>query len=332
VFATASRARFSFHASAKAKYLFDLLGRRIGSRIDGEIRILDAAGKEIAANDDAPNLGKEARLEFTATVDGSYLLEVRNVEEITGADCSYRLKASIVKPDFRLSITTDRLSVPQSGTIALPVNVERSGGFTGQVEITLTNLPAGVTSSGGVIPAGKDSIEMTLNAAPDAAFSAADIHIVGTAQIGSKSVQHEAPAWERYEHRSIDLLLSVEYSYTRPHHLWQMLLLAVTERSDPFTLSLATNSLTLAPGGTIEIPVHIVRQADAKGDVKFEVRGLPAKVSAAIAPISFNQTDGKIVLTAAPDAAPDLANVILQAKDEKGTILAPAIRLALQKK
>ena len=61
IFATSARAQFSFHAAAKAKYLFDLLGRRIGSRIDGEIRVLDSMGKEIAANDDAPNLGKEAR-------------------------------------------------------------------------------------------------------------------------------------------------------------------------------------------------------------------------------------------------------------------------------
>lgn len=206
------------------------------------------------------------------------------------------------------------------------------GGFAGQVEIKLTNLPAGVTSSGGVIAAGKDSVEITLTAAQDAAFSAADIRIRGTATVDGKSVQREAPAWERYEHRSIDLLLSVEYSYTRPYHLWEMLLLAVSERSNPFTVKLATHSLVLSPGGTIEIPVSIVRQPDAKGEIKFEIRGLPAKVTATVAPIPFNQTDGKIVLTAAPDAAPDLANVIVQAKDEKGTALAPAISLALQKK
>src|SRR5205085_2075854 len=113
-------------------------------------------------------------------------------------------------PDFRLAIATDRLSVPQGGTIAVPVNVERVGGFVGPVEIKLANLPAGVTSSGGVISAGKDSIEITLTAALETAFSAADIRIRGTATLSGKSVQHEAPAWERYEHRSIDLLLSVE--------------------------------------------------------------------------------------------------------------------------
>ena len=80
-----------FTPRPKRKILFDLLGRRIGSRIDGAIRILDAAGKEIAANDDAPELGKDARLEFAAPADGNYTVEISNVEEVIGPDCGYRL-------------------------------------------------------------------------------------------------------------------------------------------------------------------------------------------------------------------------------------------------
>jgi len=331
VFLHAPTARFSFHATPKTRILFDLLGRRIGSRIDGEIRVLNAEGKEVAENDDAPSLGKDARLEFAPPAEGEYTVEVRNVEEITGPDCYYRLMASPVEPDYRLSIATDRLNAPQGGTVTLPINLERLGGFNGPVEVRVEGLPAGVTTTGGVIGAGKSSVEITLTAAPNAAFSAADVHILGSAVVGGKTVQREAPGWERYEHRSIDLLLSVEYSYTRPFHLWDLLLLAVTERNAPITLSTSGTSLDLAQGGKVEIPVHVVRDPSAKDEIKLEVRGLPAKVTASAPPIPANQTEGKIVLTAAPDAAPDLTNIIIQGTHAKSTALAPAIRLSLRK-
>ncbi len=229
VFKDAPSARFSFHGTAQMKYLFDLLGRRIGSRIDGEIRILNAEGKEIASNDDAPGLGKEARLEFTAPATADYTVEVRNVEEMTGADSYYRLKVRQVVPDFALSIATDRLTVPQGGTATLPVTVERIGGFNGTVEVTLEGLPNGVTAPTLVFPPDKATLDVKLTATPKAEMSGSAIHLRGKATIGGKPVWHEAPAWEKYEHRSIDLLLSVEYSYTRPFHLWEMFLLGVTE-------------------------------------------------------------------------------------------------------
>jgi hypothetical protein len=233
VFSHVPRARYAFQARAKSTYLFDLLGRRIGSRIDGEIRVLDAAGKELAENDDAPGLGKEARLSFTAPADGTYTVEVRNVEEITGADCYYRLKVRAISPDYRIAIATDRLTIPQGGTITLPVTAEREGGFDGPIEVSLEGLPAGVTAAPATIAPGKPSVELTVKSAPNTAMVDAQVHVVGKAVIGGKPVVHEAPAWERYEHRSIDLLLSVEFSYTRPYHLWNMLLLAVTPAEPP---------------------------------------------------------------------------------------------------
>jgi hypothetical protein len=331
VFGRSSHSRFTFHSAAQAAYLFDLLGRRIGSRIDGQIRVLNAAGKEIAANDDAPGLGKDARLAFTAPADGDYTVEVGNVEEITGADCYYRLKASRVTPDFLLSIATDRLTVPVGGTVSVPVTLERTGGFQDAVEVRLEGLPEGVTARGGTIAPGKTTIEATLTAAPGTSISASGIHVSGIATIAGKPMVHAAPAWEKYEHRSIDLGLAVEFSYTRPHHLWDLLLLGVTERTDAFTFALPPASITLAPGKTIDIPVHVDRQPNAKNEIKLELRGLPAKVTAAAASIPAGQTEGKITLTAAPDAATDLSSVVLIGHLDNSNTLAPAIQLSVRK-
>ncbi len=330
-FAIAPRRRFTFHAAAKSGYIFDLLGRRIGSRIDGQIRILNASGKEIALVDDAPGLGKEARLEFAAPADGDYTVEVSDVEEMTGPECFYRLEASHVTPNYRLSIETDRLAVPVGGTIAIPVTLERSGGFAEAVEVKVEGVPVGVIARGGTIPAGKTAIEVTLTAAPGTAISASGVHIVGVGSIAGKQMVREAPGWERYEHRSVDLLLSVEYTYVRPHNLWDMLMVGVTDRTDAITFTPPPMALTLAPGASIEIPIHVDRQANGQKEITLELRGLPAKVTVKAKPIPAGQTEGKIILTAAPDTAPDLSTILVVGHHENSNTLAPSIQLSVHK-
>ena len=331
VFTRTPRRRFTFHTAAQTAYLLDLLGRRIGSRIDGQIRVLNAKGNEIASNDDAPDLGKDARLVFMAPTEGDYTVEVSNVEEVVGPDCYYRLKVSRVQPDFLLSIATDSLAVPTGGTISLPVTLERIGGFQDAVDVAVEGLPPGVMARAGTISAGKTTLDVTLTAALGAVIDASHIHIVGKAVIGGRATTHEAPAWEKYEHRSIDLGLAVEFSYTRPHHLWDLLLLGVTDRTDNFTFAPTPATLTLAPGKTLDIPVHVDRQPNAKNEIKLELRGLPAKVTATMPPIPAGQTEGKITLTAAPDAAQALGHIILVGHLDNSNTLAPAIQLTVRK-
>jgi hypothetical protein len=331
VFGHTPRRRFTFHAAAQAVTLLDLLGRRIGSRIDGQIRVLNASGKEIAANDDGIELSKDARLTFTAPAEGDYTVEVSNVEEITGPDCFYRLKATRVAPDFSLAVTTDRLSVPVGGTVSLPVTLERTNGFQDAVEVTVEGLPEGVMARGGTLAPGKTTLEVTLTAPPGTAVAASGLHVVGRATIGGEPRIHDAPAWERYEHRSVDLGLAVEFSYTRPHHLWDLFLGAVTDRTDAFTFAPTPATLRLEPGKSLEIPVHVERQPNAKNEIKLELRGLPAKVTAAPASIPVGQTDAKITLTAAADAPADLGAVILVGHLDNSNTLAPAMQLTVHK-
>jgi hypothetical protein len=330
-FGRAARATFSFQAAAGGKYVFDLLGRRIGSRIDGALRVIDSAGKEVGANDDAAGLGKDARLEFTAPAAGTYRVEVSNVEEITGPNCYYRLRAYPVVPDFDVSIATDRLTVPAAGTVALPITLERLGGFAGPVTVRCDGLPPGVTFRGGLIPPGKTTIEATLTGEPGVAVTASQVHLIAEATIGGHVVEREAPAWERYEHRSIDLLLSVEYSYTRPHHIWDLLLLGVTDRTDPITVSSSAAALTLKRGGSVEVPIHVLRHPGTQGEIKLDVRGLPGKVTASGAAIAANQTDGRVTLTAAADAPLDIAGIIVQAHLGSAVALLPSIQLTVSK-
>ena len=75
-----------------------------------------------------------------------------------------------------LKVPTEE-NVTQAGTDEFEISVDRDG-FAGDIEITLADLPAGVTKVTDVmtIPAGKDSLKVTVKADPTA--KAVEDHMV----------------------------------------------------------------------------------------------------------------------------------------------------------
>ena len=81
---------YAFHAAAGQKLTFDLLGRRLGSRLDSFLRVMDGAGKELASNDDA--VGKDSRLEWSPPAAGDYYVQVSDIVGEGGDNYGYRLE------------------------------------------------------------------------------------------------------------------------------------------------------------------------------------------------------------------------------------------------
>ncbi len=323
--------QFRFNLRKGETVRFDLLGRRIGSRIDGYLRVLDTTGKELAANDDNPDTGKDARLDFTPPANGAYIVEASSVDGKTGMDCFYRLRAFRPMQDFRLTLNTDRVQVGAGGTVVVPVSAERRDGFDGAIKLGTTPLAAGVTCSGGTIPSGQNSIEITLTAAPGSSLTPGLLQILGKATIAGHVVEHTVVGREQVMPRLIDPALFTDDSYRAPFRNCLLLPLAVVERPEPFALAASVTALALAPGAKAEIVVKVTRRPGANGEIKMEVRNLPDKVTASAPSIAANQTETHIVLTAAPDAPLALRNVIVQGKLDNAVQPAPAIAVALHK-
>ena len=76
-----------------------------------------------------------------------------------------------------------------------------------------------------------------------------------------------------------------------------------------FTLRCDPDKAMIGPGSSTAWYVHVVRTNGFTGPVKIEVQGLPKGVSATPLVIPSAMTQGLIVLTAAPDAPVDAANV-----------------------
>jgi uncharacterized delta-60 repeat protein len=73
--------------------------------------------------------------------------------------------------DFTLTLSVDKLLVIQGRTATVTATVTRRAGFDGAVNVTLANLPAGVSAQPVIIASGATSAPVTLAAQADAAHS-----------------------------------------------------------------------------------------------------------------------------------------------------------------
>lgn len=133
---------------------FDLLAARAGSPIDGLLSIQKADGAELANNDDRPGT-QDPGLDFTVPegVD-SLVVAISDRQRRGGPDHIYRLAVTPAgRPDFSLSLLSDRVLLPRSGATIVRVRAERAG-YDGPIKLSVPSLPEGVAVTGDEIPAG----------------------------------------------------------------------------------------------------------------------------------------------------------------------------------
>src|SRR5205085_1251460 len=81
---------YLFSATAGQRVSCEAVGARLGSDFDALIRVLDPTGNELLLADDDRATGADCRFVFTAPMNSSYLLEVRDNRYKPGG--SYRLR------------------------------------------------------------------------------------------------------------------------------------------------------------------------------------------------------------------------------------------------
>ena len=105
----------------------EVVAQRLGSPLDPRLRLLDAQGRELAANDDATGLGADARIDFRCPKSGDYLIEVRDTRHAGGPRHHYRLRIGDALPVPLAFLTspeivklTERLDPPRSANEVEP--------------------------------------------------------------------------------------------------------------------------------------------------------------------------------------------------------------------
>lgn len=137
----------SFPVTVKSgkKYRIEAHSRSLGFPVDSSITINGRDGKELASNDDASRNNYDAAVEFTANEDGPVTISVRDITDAFSTSHIYVLRCTEVASKFAINVDADHFTVNAGSTVDIPVTVTREGGMAGDIEISMSNLPGGVT-------------------------------------------------------------------------------------------------------------------------------------------------------------------------------------------
>lgn len=305
---------FRFTASKGKPIQFELMARRFGtvlnSSLHGVLEIMDAKGQVVAAND-VTHSALEANLLFTPPADGDFVLRVRDLNSKGGDTFVYFIKADFARQDFKLKCDPDKAMIGPGSSTAWYLQVERTNGFTGPVDVEIKGLPKGVTASPLTIQPSMTHGVVVLTAAQDAKISAGNVEVIGKAKVKAPDGKEEL-----VEHHADSIQEIYNPGGGRNFFKVNMQTVAVTDPSDIVKVQVSAEKISLKPGEEVKIEVTLQRRPDYNENVSLDVRlehlgsifGNPLPPGVTIdgksKTLLGKGSTGSIVLKAAANAAP----------------------------
>jgi hypothetical protein len=190
---------FRFEGQAGEEIVAEVFARRLDSPLDSVLRLTDAAGKELAFNDDFEDKAAgllthqaDSRLGFKLPAKGSYYLQLGDTQRQGGQEFAYRLRISHPEPDFELRVAPSSINVRAGASVPLTVYALRRDGFAGPIALQLKDMPQGFALTGATVPEGQDQVRITLAAPPRRIDVPVPIHLEGRAEIAGQEMRHAA--------------------------------------------------------------------------------------------------------------------------------------------
>jgi hypothetical protein len=203
--------RYRLAVTPGERLLFELQARELGtSRLEGIITAYDSAGKKLDSAGDKPLPEDVFAVQQTSRTSSDPFLNltvpegareiVVTVEDLAlrgGPLYGYRLMVRRQAEDFRLALASPYANVPAGGTAMIVVAADRRG-YDGPIQLSIANLPKGVSVEGGMIP--KEMVDannartvnrrgvMMLTAEPGIEWNARDLEIWGEAKLADGTV------------------------------------------------------------------------------------------------------------------------------------------------
>ena len=180
-------------------------------------------------------------------------------------------------PDFTLSVTSASLSVQPGASVSASLLATGENGFTSQVNVQVSGLPAGVSVSPSPITLTPGTTQqITLSASSSATPSSATLTFTGT----SGTLTHTTQA-----------------------------ALAITKPAD-FSLSASPGTVTIQSGTSSSATLSATSTNGFSSQINVVVSGLPAGVTLSPSPITLMPgTPTQLTLSADPTASPSTATL-----------------------
>ncbi|MCX7420617.1 MAG: PPC domain-containing protein [Planctomycetia bacterium] len=291
----------------------EVKARRIGSSLDSTIRVLNAQGGVLAANDDIHPSTKDSLLVFTAPADGVYTLQIRDLLYRGGPSFGYFLSVKPDLPDFTVQCDEDRAGLGPGTNMPWYVKVTKSGGFNAPVEFRIEGLPAGVTVNPLTIPAHAADGVLILQAAADAKPIASFVKVFAKATITGPDGQ------PRVIEKLVEPLTEMEMP-GGGRMIWpvETHIVSVCSNFDITTVKVMPTEITLKPGEKATIEVEITRRETYKDRLTLDVMlqhlgqvfgtslppGIKLVEAGSKTSLDATETKGRVILEAAVDAKP----------------------------
>jgi hypothetical protein len=207
------------------------------------------------SDDGGPGFGADSRLEFVAPKDGEYILNLKDVRGDQGKEFAYRLTIRKSVPDFTITATPANPNIPLGGSAPVTITANRTLGYEGPITLEVQDLSKGITVRPAMIPAGQESASIIFQAGEGVAASqrAESFRIVGKALIDGREVERVA----------------------NPDMPLQM---AAVMPPPDVVVSAEEKEISIQPGQTITVTLHVRRQNGYKGRVPCRVLNLPPGV------------------------------------------------------
>jgi hypothetical protein len=243
------------------------------------------AGKlTIAVKPDVPMGPNFVRIQGKATINGQPVIVDADVtptvkEELAGLpfpprDLLHSVALAVTeKPPFSLLAKFDVAESLRGTPIPVTITAQRSPGFADEIDLTPSGLPANVTLPGLKIAKGQNEAKGQLTAAVNANLGQLAIRFIGKAKVQFKEFQvTSAPA-----------------------------ILALVP---PFELKIDPAALKISQNSKPKIKITATRKGGYQGPIGFELRNLPANVTATKGTIAMGQNEAEVEITVPANAAP----------------------------
>ncbi|RLS55615.1 MAG: hypothetical protein DWH91_08885 [Planctomycetota bacterium] len=286
---------YQFEAKAGEKWAIDLVSQRLNIPSDPSLLVqrvaMDATGKpqvtDIVFLDDVSELNvnnKTHRHEFdnrssdpvylfTVPADGIYRIMVRDSSSSVRSDprLVYRLAIRQPAPDYRLVAVPGEsvasLMLRKGGREVVRVYADRRDGFTGDIRVTATGLPPGVTTEEITIGSGNIVGTFVLTATEAAPVG------IGTLQVTSKSTINGQEVTRKARYGAA----LAPYQFAQPQsnianvsaRLVERIQVCVTDAElSPQMLTLGDGKLIeTARGGIVKLPYQLKSQEGVGGNL-----------------------------------------------------------------
>jgi len=210
----------------------------------------------------------DQRIDFTASEDGDYLLEVQHINYVGGPSETYHVAVSPTLPEFDVSLANDRFDLAPDSFVPLSLQVNRRG-YTGPIDVHVQG-PAELAGSA-TVKAGQTAGAMLITAQRETPLGPYNVTLLATAVIDGKSVVQPVSV-----RGAVSAGLSgLPFPPLQLHH---QIALAVKEKA-PFALAMRMEPTEAVPGIATQLVVSVMRDPGFVEEIVLNPpSGLPANV------------------------------------------------------